>query len=208
MTKISIYEDNTRLSDLVVLMIENTDGFEVVGTHGDTTNVIEEIKTEQPDVIVMDIDMPNANGMEGVLKIKQLKSNHKVLMHTVFDDDDRLFECLRRGADGYILKRDSSTMLIQAIKDVINGDAPMSPGIARKMLNTFQQTNIVNYELTHREIEVLQSLALGNSYKLIAAENDISIETVRRHLQNIYHKLHVKSATEAISKAIREKIVK
>jgi DNA-binding NarL/FixJ family response regulator len=208
MTKISIYEDNTRLSDLVVLMIDNTEGFEVVGIHGDTSNVINDVKLEMPDVVVMDIDMPNANGMEGVLKIKQLKSDHKVLMHTVFDDDERLFECLRRGADGYILKRDSSTMLIQAIKDVINGDAPMSPGIARKMLKAFQQNNIVDYDLTHREIEILQSLSLGNSYKLIAAENDISIETVRRHLQNIYQKLHVNSATEAISKAIREKIVK
>jgi DNA-binding NarL/FixJ family response regulator len=207
MTKISIYEDNTRLSDLVVLMIDNTEGFEVVGIHGDTSNVINDINLEMPDVVVMDIDMPNANGMEGVLKIKQHNSNHKVLMHTVFDDDERLFECLRRGADGYILKRDSSTMLIQAIKDVLAGDAPMSPGIARKMLKAFQQ-NIVNYDLTERELQILQSLSFGNSYKLIAAESDISIETVRRHLQNIYHKLHVNSATEAISKAIREKIVK
>jgi DNA-binding NarL/FixJ family response regulator len=207
MVKISIYEDNTRLSDLVVIMIENTNDYEVVGVHTDCSKVLDHIKTELPDVVIMDIDMPNSNGIEGVLKIKHVKPSIKVPMHTVFDDDERLFECLRHGADGYILKRDSSTMLIQAIKDVLKGDAPMSPGIARQMLKAFQQS-FENYELTQREMEILQSLSYGNSYKLIAAESGISIETVRRHLQNIYQKLHVQSATEAISKAIRERIVK
>lgn len=209
MTKVSIYEDNLRLSELVVMMLENTEGFEVIGVHQNCLNVLDDIKKEQPDVIVMDIDMPEANGLDGVLQVKQANKGIKVLMHTVFDDDKRLFECLKRGADGYILKRDSATMLIQAIKDVENGGAPMSPAIARQVLQAFHQTEpIKEYELTEREREILQLLSYGNSYKLIAASTKISIETVRRHLQNIYQKLHVQSATEAVSKAFREKLVK
>ncbi|GAB3507197.1 response regulator transcription factor [Emticicia fontis] len=209
MTKVSIYEDNVRLSELVVMMLENTEGFEVTGVHQNCLNVLDDIHKEYPNVIVMDIDMPEVNGLEGVLKVKQANKDIKVLMHTVFDDDKRLFECLKRGADGYILKRDSATMLIQAIKDVENGGAPMSPAIARQVLQAFHQTETTKeYDLTEREREILQLLSYGNSYKLIAVSTKISIETVRRHLQNIYQKLHVQSATEAISKAFREKLVK
>ena len=209
MTKVSIYEDNARLSDLVEMMIESTEGFVVTGMHQNCLHVIEHIKKEQPDVIIMDIDMPESNGLEGVLLVKQHYKDIKIIMHTVFDDDKRLFECLRRGADGYILKRDSATMLIQSIHDVQNGGAPMSPGIARQVLSAFYQSNEVKeYDLTEREREILQLLSYGNSYKLIAASTKISIETVRRHLQNIYQKLHVQSATEAVSKAFREKLVK
>lgn len=206
MTKISIYEDNSKLAELVVLMLENTEGFQVVGLHSNCAHILADYSREQPQIVLMDIDMPQSNGLEGVLLLKQHHPAVKVLMHTVFDDDERLFDCLRRGADGYILKRDSSTMLIQAIKDLLAGDAPMSPGIARQVLKAFHQP-IKNYELTSREIEILQSLSYGNSYKLIASALHISAETVRRHLQNIYQKLHVQSATEAVSKALRERIV-
>ncbi len=206
MTKISIYEDNSKLAELVVLMLENTEGFQVVGLHSNCAHILTDYSREQPQIVLMDIDMPQSNGLEGVLLLKQHHPAVKVLMHTVFDDDERLFDCLRRGADGYILKRDSSTMLIQAIKDLLAGDAPMSPGIARQVLKAFHQP-IKNYELTSREIEILQSLSYGNSYKLIASALHISAETVRRHLQNIYQKLHVQSATEAVSKALRERIV-
>jgi DNA-binding NarL/FixJ family response regulator len=206
MIRISIYEDNSRLAELVTIMIENTEGFEVVGLHGNCSTILSDYAQEQPQVVLMDIDMPLSNGLEGVTKLKHAHPQVKVLMHTVFDDDNRLFDCLRRGADGYILKRDSSTILMQAIRNVLAGDAPMSPGIARQVLQAFRQQQN-NYQLTSRETEILQALAQGNSYKLIAAQYQISAETVRRHLQNIYHKLQVQSATEAVSKALREKLV-
>lgn len=208
MTKISIYEDNTRLSDLLVMMLENAQDFDVTGTHTNCANAIREVKIEEPEVIIMDIDMPEVDGMEGVLQIKSQFPNVKIIMHTVFDDDERLFECLKRGADGYLLKKDSALMLINAINDVLTGGAPMSPGIARKVLRSFiQPVTKIEYKLTEREKEILEQLTRGNSYKMIADECDISIETVRRHLQNIYHKLQVQSAPAAVAKAIREQIV-
>jgi DNA-binding NarL/FixJ family response regulator len=207
MINVSIYEDNQRLSDLLMLLLENTDGFQVVGIHTDCTNVVAEMMTELPDVIVMDIDMPNSNGIEGVLAVKKINQQIKVLMHTVFDDA-RLFECLRHGADGYILKKDSSVMLVSAIKELMNGGAPMSPEIAMLVLKAFRQPMTNEYNLTEREKEILESLTHGNSYKMIAAACFISTDTVRRHLQNIYLKLQVQSAPEAVAKALRERLVK
>ncbi len=207
MINVSIYEDNQRLSDLLMLLLENTDGFQVVGIHTDCTHVVEDITKESPDVIVMDIDMPNSNGIAGVWAVKKVSPNTKVLMHTVFNDE-RLFECLRHGADGYMLKKDSSTMLVGGIRDLMNGGAPMSPEIAAMVLKAFHQPLKDEYNLTKREIEILESLTNGNSYKMIASECFISIDTVRRHLQNIYLKLQVQSAPEAVAKAIRERLVK
>ncbi|MES2516942.1 MAG: response regulator transcription factor [Bacteroidota bacterium] len=207
MISVSIYEDNQRLSDLLMLLLENTEGFRVVGIHTDCTKVVEDMAKESPDVIVMDIDMPNSNGIEGVLSVKKVSQQTKVLMHTVFDDE-RLFECLRHGADGYMLKKDSSVMLVSAIRELMNGGAPMSPEIASMVLKAFRQPLTNEYHLTEREKEILESLTNGNSYKMIAAECFISTDTVRRHLQNIYLKLQVQSAPEAVAKALRERLVK
>jgi DNA-binding NarL/FixJ family response regulator len=207
MINVSIYEDNQRLSDLLVLLLENTEGFRVVGLHTDCTKVETDLVKEKPDVIIMDIDMPNSNGIDGVLKVKTINQKVKVLMHTVFNDD-RLFECLRYGADGYILKKDSSTLLVSAIRDLMNGGAPMSPEIASLVLKAFRQPITKGYNLTEREKEILELLTHGNSYKMIAAACFISADTVRRHLQNIYLKLQVQSAPEAVAKALRERLVK
>jgi DNA-binding NarL/FixJ family response regulator len=158
----------------------------------------------------MDIDMPECNGIEGVKLVKEYDVDIKVLMHTVFDDDDKLFACLSNGADGYLLKKDTSLLLIQAIKDVYEGGGPMSPGVARRVLQTFRQpTRIVgnDYHITTREKQILELLARGFTYRMIAIEYSISIETVRRHLKNIYQKLHVQCGPEAVAKAIREKII-
>jgi DNA-binding NarL/FixJ family response regulator len=208
MINVSIYEDNQRLSELLVMMLENTEGFQVTGVHTDCNKAVDDVRAEQPHIILMDIDMPNSNGIEGVWAIKQSYTTVKVIMHTVFDDE-RLFESLRKGADGYILKKDSAASLIPALRDVMSGGAPMSPEIAKMVLKAFYKPiPIVSYNLTTREKDVLTLLTQGNSYKMIAAACYISIETVRRHLQNIYLKLHVQSAPEAVAKAIREELVK
>jgi DNA-binding NarL/FixJ family response regulator len=158
----------------------------------------------------MDIDMPGRNGMEGVQLIKEFDATIRVLMHTVFDDDDRLFTCLTSGADGYLLKKDSWAHLVNAIREVFEGGAPMSPGIATRVLKAFHHPKAPakqDYHITEREQQVLELLARGFSYRMIGIEFSISPETVKRHLKNIYQKLHVQCGPEAVAKAIREKII-
>lgn len=208
--KVSIYEDNEKLRDLLVLLLGNTNGFEVVGAFMSCKHIVQDLMTNIPDVIIMDIDMPECNGMEGVRKVKEYHVGIRVLMHTVFDDDDKLFACLSNGADGYLLKKDSSLYLIPYIKEVFYGGGPMSPGIARRVLQTFHQpVKKVSdqFHISPREQQVLELLAKGYSYRMIGIEFSISIETVRKHLKNIYHKLHVQCGPEAVAKAIREKII-
>jgi len=207
---VSIYEDNDKLREVLAMLISTTDGFEVCGKYTNCRNVQAEIKTERPDVVIMDIDMPGCSGIDGVRIIKEIDVTVKVIMHTVFDDDEKLFACLSNGADGYLLKRNSSVHLMPAIRDVIEGGAPMSPGIARKVLTAFhkpkQQTGD-QYHITPREQQVLERLSRGYSYRMIGMEFSISPETVKRHLKNIYQKLHVQCGPEAVAKAIREKII-
>jgi DNA-binding NarL/FixJ family response regulator len=208
--QVSIYEDNDKLRELLVLLINNTTGFKIVGTYPDCIQVKSEIGIDKPDVVIMDIDMPKCNGIDGVRIIKEHDINVRVLMHTVFDDDEKLFACLSNGADGYLLKKDSSEKLIPSIREVFGGGAPMSPGIARKVLDAFRYTAPPakeNYRITPRETQILELLSRGFSYRMIAFEYDISPETVKRHLKNIYQKLHVQCGPEAVAKAIREKII-
>jgi DNA-binding NarL/FixJ family response regulator len=206
---ISIFEDNDKLRDLIVMLIGSSDEFVVKGTYSNTYDIVNRVIENQPDVIIMDIDMPEHDGIEGVREVKKKFPNIKIIMHTVFDDDDRLFACLSNGADGYILKKDASSHLFNAIKEVLAGGAPMSSGIASRVLQTFRKAEKPsnNYHLTDREKEILELLTKGFSYRMISIECNISIETVRRHLKNIYHKLHVQCGTEAVAKAINEQLL-
>ena len=207
---VSVYEDNDKLRDLLSLLLNNTPGFKIARTYPDCRQVKSEIALDKPDVVIMDIDMPKCSGIEGVRMIKEIDVKIKVIMHTVFDDEDKLFACLSNGADGYILKKDSSEQLIPAIREVVEGGAPMSPGIARKVLNAFRQpieSSKEKFNITARETQMLESLAKGFSYRMIGIEYSISPETVKRHLKNIYEKLHVQCGPEAVAKAIRERII-
>ena len=208
--RVAIYEDNAKLRDLLELLIGHTDGFKISGSYPDCSNVIEDIRKSHPDVVIMDIDMPGRNGIEGVQLIKEVDVNIRVVMHTVFDDDDRLFTCLTNGADGYLLKKDSWAHLVNAIREVYEGGAPMSPGIASRVLKAFRNPKLPpkeDYHITDREHQVLELLARGFSYRMIGIEFSISPETVKRHLKNIYQKLHVQCGPEAVAKAIRERII-
>ena len=207
--RVSVYEDNGKLRDLLELLIASTEGFVLAGSYPDCTHVTQDAKGDHPDVVIMDIDMPGRSGIEGVQLLKELDVNIKVVMHTVFDDDDRLFTCLTNGADGYLLKKDSWALLVNAIREVYDGGAPMSPGIASRVLKAFRQTKQAKseYHITEREQQVLELLARGFSYRMIGIEFSISPETVKRHLKNIYQKLHVQCGPEAVAKAIREKII-
>jgi DNA-binding NarL/FixJ family response regulator len=207
---VSLYEDNDKLRELLSLLLNNTPGFKIARAYPDCQRVKAEIVMDKPDVVIMDIDMPKCSGIDGVRMIKEINVHIKVIMHTVFDDEDKLFACLSNGADGYILKKDSSEQLIPGIREVVDGGAPMSPGIAKKVLHAFHQpleSSKDKFHITMRETQILESLAKGFSYRMIGIEYSISPETVKRHLKNIYEKLHVQCGPEAVAKAIREKII-
>ncbi len=204
-----IYEDNPLLRESVGTMIQSNLTFKLHAAFENVLNVEAEVKSYKPDLILMDIDMPGMSGIEAVQKIRKFNTQVPIIMLTVFDDNSHVFEALQSGASGYLLKKHISTKLFDSIQDVLDGGAPMSPSIARMVLASMQLKPTVEnpYQLTAREKEILTSLSKGNSYKLIASEFGISIDTVRTHIKKIYEKLHVHSQTEAVSKAINEKLV-
>jgi DNA-binding NarL/FixJ family response regulator len=205
-----IYEDNARLRQSLELLLGEGSGFVVSGSFPDCDDAQRQVETLGPDLVVMDIDMPGIGGIEGVRRIKSAFPQVKVVMHTVFDDDNRIFESICAGADGYLLKNTSPLRLIQSLQDLAEGGAPMSPFIAQKVFQHFRTQNQASetFDLTNREKEILEHLVKGSSYKMIADKCSVSIDTVKKHLQNIYHKLHVNCGTEAVAKALRHKIIR
>jgi len=207
--RILIYEDNQQLRESVVTLISFSTEFTLVGRFGDVLQVEQQVKELKPDVILMDIDLPGMNGIEAVKKIRLFNAWVHIIMLTVFDDNKHVVEAICAGASGYLLKMHIPEKLLESVREVIQGGAPMSPGIARMVIAKLQQLpeQSNTYQLTPREKEILSSLSKGNSYKLIAAQFSISIDTVRTHIKHIYDKLQVRSQTEAVSKAINEKLV-
>jgi DNA-binding NarL/FixJ family response regulator len=163
----------------------------------------------KPDLLIMDIDMPGMNGIDAVRSVRNSNRQIPILMLTVFDDNVHVFEAICAGASGYLLKKQISSRLFSAIEDVLEGGAPMSPSIARMVIDSMhlKPSNENPYQLSPKEKEVLGALSKGLSYKLIGVEVNISIDTVRAHIRKIYEKLHVHSQTEAVSKAINEKLI-
>jgi DNA-binding NarL/FixJ family response regulator len=208
-TSIAIFEDNVRLRESLTVLLNGVEGYAVCGDYGNCAGAAEIVREHQPDVVIMDIDMPGVDGIEGLRIIKEQRPETYIIMHTVLEDDDRLFQCLCGGANGYILKNTSFVSLLDAIRNVLQGGAPLSPIIARKVLQFFRPANPgrLQYHLSDREKEVLAYLVKGYSYKMIAGHCHISVDTVRGHIRNIYSKLHVNCGREAVSKALRDKIV-
>ena len=207
--KVIIFDDNDSLRDSVGMLLQNTPDFTLAGAYAHCLDVTENIKNTKPDVVLMDIDMPGINGIEGVKLIRKNFPNVQILMLTVFDDDEKVFAAIKAGAAGYILKNAEPNNLLQAISEVYNGGAPMTPGIAKKVLHQFQAilpAEEKDYHLSIREKEVLGLLVDGLSYKMIAGKLNITYDTVRAHMKKIYEKLHVASMTEAVAKAINQKL--
>ena len=202
-----LFEDNDRLRESLAYLLNNTDEFKVLADYGHCNDAANVTRMYKPDVVLMDIDMPGSNGIKGVKMVKEARPTTAVIMYTVFEDDDKLFQCLCNGANGYLLKKTAPGKLFEAIQDVMEGGAPMSPSIARKVLASFQQNTSNQYHLTRREIDVLQLLTKGYSSKMIAGELNIAFDTARSHLKNIYTKLHVNCGKEAISKVLKEHIL-
>lgn len=206
-----IYEDNESLRSSLVALLSRETEFHIAGDYSECTELENHLLHLRPDVVLMDIDLPEINGIEGVKKIRSINSTVPVLMLTVFDDTSSVYDALYAGANGYLLKKYISTRLVTSIKDVLEGGSPMSPAIARLIIDSIKQKGpkktVLDYNLTSREIEVLVSLAMGNSYKMVADDLTISLDTVRTHIKHVYEKLHVQSQGEAISKALREGLI-
>jgi len=206
--KVLIYEDNADLLKSIQTLFQWTDELEVVGGMPNALTVSTDIELFKPDVILMDIDMPPGNGVEAVKTLRVKFPDLPVIMLTVFEDNDNIVNSICAGASGYLLKKDVD-QLLSAIKDVLNGGAPMTSSVARKVLQLFKgkPSSGTNTEesFTKRETEILNWLGKGYSYKMIATELQVGIETIRTHIKKIYKKLQVNSATEAVYKASRLK---
>lgn len=207
MIKIAIVEDNTALRNSLCNLFDKTEGMKCVASLNNLLNVVSEIGKAKPDVILMDIGLPHISGIEGVRTVKTNFAEIQVMMFTVFEEDDKIFDAIKAGASGYLLKKTPPEEIIEAIKELYHGGAPMSASIARKVIQSFQykpeENELEDYQLTVRENEILYSLVDGSSYKKIAEKYCVSISTIRTHICNIYHKLHVNSKTEAVAKILK-----
>lgn len=206
---IAIVDDDATVRNMIQTLLAGAAELKFVDAYSSCEDVLERMLDDIPDVVLMDINMPGRSGIECVEALKLEIPDMKILMLTNYSDDERVFESLRAGAVGYLLKNSSLEKISESIKEAYNGGAPMSSEIAQKVLAYFQsQKKNVKYttELSERELEVLRALTEGLSNKEIAAKLFVSLPTVRFHLKNIYAKLHVTSRTEAVIKAMQEKL--
>lgn len=206
--KIIIFEDNNGLRKGLEELLQLTDEFVVIAAYDNCMQAEQQVREGTPDVILMDIDMPGRTGIEAVKIIRSFNKEVQIIMLTVFDDSTHVFDAICAGASGYLLKKNVSEKLIPSIKEVLDGGAPMSPSIAKMVVNSMQQSTATNiYNFNEKEKVILSLLCKGNSYKMIADETGYAFETIRSYIKKIYEKLQVHSATEAVSKAIKERLV-
>ena len=203
---VSIVEDNDKLRGTLARVINRADGFRCVSDYANAEDALKDLPTARPEVVLMDINLPGMNGVECVRQLKQLLPQTQVMMLTVYEDSDSLFNSLRAGASGYLLKRTASARLLEAVRDVFAGGAPLSPQLARRVVQFFSKPAALDSglaRLTPAEREFLDQLAKGYAYKEIADRMTISIDTVRSYVRTVYEKLHVHSRTEAVVKYLQ-----
>ena len=203
MISVSIVDDEKELRESIMTFVNGAPGFKFVSAYGSGEEALAGLPADGPEVVLMDINLGGMNGIKCVEKLKAAAPAIQVLMLTVYEDTDQIFQALAAGASGYLLKRSSPTKLLQAIREIHSGGSPMSSSIARKVVASFQKSQQAGKKLAHlspREEAVLDCLAKGLTYKQIADQLDISIDTIRTYLRRIYEKLHVQSRTEAVAK--------
>ena len=209
--RIAIFDDNTQLRESLFDLVDASEGFICVGAFPNCENVLQNVKDTKPDVILMDIEMPVVSGIDAVILIKERFPDVKILMQTIFEDDEKVFQSICNGAEGYILKNTAPGEILSSLKEIYEGGAPMTPAIATKVLRMFKNNLSAkkdeSFNLSIREKEILKHLVEGLSYKMIADACFISLETVSGHMKNIYKKLQVHSKGEAVAKAIKGNIV-
>lgn len=211
MIKVVITEDNDIIREGLALLMNASDGMECIACFTNCEDMLKELPNLEPDLFLQDIGLPGMNGIEGVRNILKTKPDATILMLTVYEDEEKVFEALKAGATGYLLKKTQPAQLIEAIKEAHNGGSPMSSSIARKVVSFFQQIPALkannDHGLSEREKEILSSLSEGNSYKIIADKLFISIDTVRSHIRKIYQKMHVHNQSEAVAKAFKDGLI-
>lgn len=209
MIRVILYDDVEQFRETMGLLLDGTDEFVMVGKFGNCESAAADVSLLKPDVVLMDIDMPGASGIDGVRMIRKKNQTVKIIMLTVFDDNRNIYDAIRLGANGYVLKKSNPSAIISAIEDVYQGGAPMNSSSATQVLQMFagMSPGDESYGLTEKEKAVLKSLVDGNSYKMVGGDLNISIDTVRTHIRNIYEKLQVNSKSEAVAKALKNRIV-
>lgn len=207
---VAIVEDNASIRDGIARLLNASPGFRCNQKYASCEEALQSIKEPLPDIVLMDIGLDGMSGIEGVRRLKQRYPNLNVVMLTVYDDNERIFQSLCNGAIGYLLKNSSTDAIVAALTEVHRGGAAMTPSIAKKVLNLFRSVapaQTERYDLTKRETEILEHLVAGSSYKMIAYDLGISNETVHTHIKRVYEKLQVHSKSEAVAKALRQKLV-
>ncbi|HKV42641.1 MAG TPA: response regulator transcription factor [Blastocatellia bacterium] len=208
--RVAIIEDRREIREALSMLINGTEGFQCSGVYRAMEEALSGIEGELPDVVLADIGLPGMSGIEGVRILRERHPNLLMMMLTVYDDDERIFDALCAGACGYLLKRTSPARLIEGLKEAVQGGAPMSPEVARRVVALFRDIRPPEraaYQLTPHELRLLKLLVEGHNYKTAAAELGVTFHAIHFHMRNIYAKLQVHSKSEAVSKALRDRIV-
>ncbi|HEV2881659.1 MAG TPA: response regulator transcription factor [Pyrinomonadaceae bacterium] len=209
--KVAIVEDRREIREGLAMLINGTDGYRCTGSYGSMEEAFAKISANLPDVLLSDIGLPGMDGIEGIRILKERHPALLVLMLSVYDDNERIFDALCAGACGYLLKKTPPARLIESLREASAGGAPMSPEIARKVVTLFRDfrpPERADYQLTPHELRLLKLLVEGHSYKTAAAELGVTVNTVSFHLRHIYEKLQVHSKSEAVAKALRDHLIK
>jgi len=208
--KVAIVEDQREIRECLALLVNGTDGYTCSGSYRSMEEAIEKIPRQVPDVLLSDIGLPGMSGIDGVRRLKELCPDLLVLMLTVYDDDERIFDAMCAGACGYLLKKTPPARLIASLQEAVDGGAPMSPEVARRVIALFREIrppDRAEYHLTPHETRLLKLFVEGHNYKTAAVELKVSVNTINFHVRSIYDKLQVHSRSEAVAKALLNRLV-
>lgn len=208
--KVGVIEDQRKFLEALSAMIDGTEGFRCAGRFRSMEEALKKIGRDLPDVVLVDIGLPGMSGIDGISLLKQKYPQLILLVHTIYDDDERIFDALCAGASGYLLKRTPPARLLENLREAAAGGAPMTPEVASRVVSLFREYHPPDrsYELTPHELRILKLLMDGHNYKTAAAELSVTTHTISFHLQRIYEKLHVHSKTEAVAKALQNRLIK
>lgn len=209
--RVAIIEDEVRTREGLKILIDGMEGYSCVGSFESMEDALDRICHNLPDVVLVDIGLPRMSGIEGIRLLKERHPNLPVLMLTVYGDDKRIFDAICAGACGYLLKKTPPARLLESLKEAVDGGAPMSPEVARRVIALFREIrppDSADYHLTPHEVRLLKLLVEGHNYKTAAAELNVSVNTIRFHMRSVYDKLQVHSKSEAVAKALRDRIVR
>lgn len=208
---VAIIEDQTRIREGLRTLIDGTEGYHCTGSFGSMEEALQQIGYDLPDIVLVDLGLPRMSGIEGIRILKERYPNLPVVVLTVYEDDKRIFDAMCAGACGYLLKKTAPARLLESLREAVDGGAPMSPEVARKVIALFREIRPpedADYHLTPHEIRLLKLLVEGHNYKTAALELGVSVNTIRFHMRSIYEKLQVHSKSEAVAKALRGRIIR